>query len=54
MPFKKGNKLSTGRPKRSYSIVVQRWLNLHLARIADEGLDNLKKGFTEDKREQTL
>ncbi len=42
MPFKKGNKLSTGRPKGAINRSTE-MAKLTLARIADEGLDNLKK-----------
>ena len=42
MPFKKGNKLSTGRPKGQLNRSTE-MAKLTLARIADEGLDNLKK-----------
>jgi len=42
MPFKKGNKLSTGRPRGAINRSTE-MAKLTLARIADEGLDNLKK-----------
>ena len=42
MPFVKGNKLSTGRPKGAINRSTE-MAKLTLARIADEGLDNLKK-----------
>tara|TARA_R110000796_G_scaffold144236_1_gene260937 strand:+ start:3268 stop:3561 length:294 start_codon:yes stop_codon:yes gene_type:complete len=42
MPFVKGNKLSTGRPKGQLNRSTE-MAKLTLARIADEGLDNLKK-----------
>jgi hypothetical protein len=42
MPFQKGNKLSTGRPKGQLNRSTE-MAKLTLARIADEGLDNLKK-----------
>jgi hypothetical protein len=42
MPFTKGNKLSTGRPKGAINRSTE-MAKLTLARIADEGLDNLKK-----------
>jgi len=42
MPFTKGNKLSKGRPKGQLNRSTE-MAKLTLARIADEGLDNLKK-----------
>jgi len=42
MPFKPGNKLSKGRPKGAINRSTE-MAKLTLARIADEGLDNLKK-----------
>ena len=42
MPFKPGNKLSTGRPRGAINRSTE-MAKLTLARIADEGLDNLKK-----------
>jgi len=42
MPFSKGNKLSKGRPKGAINRSTE-MAKLTLARIADEGLDNLKK-----------
>tara|TARA_A100001201_G_scaffold142790_1_gene142012 strand:- start:3572 stop:3868 length:297 start_codon:yes stop_codon:yes gene_type:complete len=42
MPFKKGNTLSKGRPKGAINRSTE-MAKLTLARIADEGLDNLKK-----------
>lgn len=42
MPFKQGNKLSKGRPKGAINRSTE-MAKLTLARIADEGLDNLKK-----------
>jgi hypothetical protein len=42
MPFTKGNKLSKGRPPGRLNRSTEQ-AKLTLARIADEGLDNLKK-----------
>ena len=42
MPFQKGNKLSKGRPPGKLNRSTEQ-AKLTLARIADEGLDNLKK-----------
>ena len=42
MPFEKGNKLSKGRPPGRLNRSTEQ-AKLTLARIADEGLDNLKK-----------
>ncbi len=42
MPFSKGNKLSKGRPPGRLNRSTEQ-AKLTLARIADEGLDNLKK-----------
>ena len=42
MPFEKGNKLSKGRPPGKLNRSTEQ-AKLTLARIADEGLDNLKK-----------
>ena len=42
MPFQPGNKLSKGRPKGKLNRSTEQ-AKLTLARIADEGLDNLKK-----------
>lgn len=42
MPFTRGNKLSKGRPKGQLNRSTE-MAKLTLARIADEGLDNLKK-----------
>jgi len=42
MPFKPGNKLSKGRPRGAINRSTE-MAKLTLARIADEGLDNLKK-----------
>lgn len=41
MPFEKGNKLSKGRPPGKLNRSTEQ-AKLTLARIADEGLDNLK------------
>jgi len=42
MPCKKGNNLTTGRPRGAINRSTE-MAKLTLARIADEGLDNLKK-----------
>jgi len=42
MPFENGNKLSKGRPPGRLNRSTEQ-AKLTLARIADEGLDNLKK-----------
>ena len=50
MPFQVGNKLSKGRPKGAINRSTE-MAKLTLARIADEGLDNLKKDLQDlDKR----
>ena len=46
MPFSKGNKLSKGRPRGKLNRSTEQ-AKLTLARIADEGLDNLKKDLQE-------
>ena len=46
MPFTKGNKLSKGRPRGKLNRSTEQ-AKLTLARIADEGLDNLKKDLQE-------
>ena len=46
MPFAKGNKLSKGRPRGKLNRSTEQ-AKLTLARIADEGLDNLKKDLQE-------
>jgi len=49
MPFTKGNKLSKGRPKGAINRSTE-MAKLTLARIADEGLDNLKKDLQEIRK----
>ena len=49
MPFQKGNKLSKGRPKGTINRSTE-MAKLTLARIADEGLDNLKKDLQEIRK----
>lgn len=49
MPFTKGNKLSKGRPKGAINRSSE-MAKLTLARIADEGLDNLKKDLQEIRK----
>ena len=49
MPFQKGNKLSKGRPKGAINRSTE-MAKLTLARIADEGLDNLKKDLQEIRK----
>jgi len=53
MPFTKGNKLSKGRPKGAINRSTE-MAKLTLARIADEGLDNLKKDLQEIRKKDPV
>ena len=53
MPFQKGNKLSKGRPKGKLNRSTEQ-AKLTLARIADEGLDNLKKDLQEIRKKDPV
>ena len=53
MPFQPGNKLSKGRPKGKLNRSTEQ-AKLTLARIADEGLDNLKKDLQEIRKKDPV
>jgi len=53
MPFAKGNKLSKGRPRGKLNRSTEQ-AKLTLARIADEGLDNLKKDLQEIRQKDPV
>ncbi len=53
MPFQKGNKLSKGRPKGTINRSTE-MAKLTLARIADEGLDNLKLDLQEIRKKDPV
>ena len=53
MPFQKGNKLSKGRPPGKLNRSTEQ-AKLTLARIADEGLDNLKKDLQEIRKKDPV
>lgn len=53
MPFQKGNTLSKGRPKGAINRSTE-MAKLTLARIADEGLDNLKKDLQEIRKKDPI
>jgi len=53
MPFTKGNKLSKGRPRGKLNRSTEQ-AKLTLARIADEGLDNLKKDLQEIRQKDPV
>ena len=53
MPFAKGNKLSKGRPRGKLNRSTEQ-AKLTLARIADEGLDNLKKDLQEIREKDPI
>lgn len=53
MPFKPGNKLSTGRPKGSISRTTEQ-AKLAISRIANYGLDNFKEDLDRIREENPI
>ena len=53
MPFKSGNKLSTGRPKGAINRSTE-MAKLTLARITDEGLNHLKEDLNKIREKDPI